>query len=54
MPCGQKVSVPAEQLTIEEGFICRVGDSARIMPLSDVARMAIFRAGGEGIFVKAT
>jgi CO/xanthine dehydrogenase Mo-binding subunit len=51
---AEKLDVSAEQLSIEEGFICRVGDSARIMPLSEVARMAMFRAGGEGIFIKAT
>lgn len=51
---AETLNVSAEHLTIEEGFICRVGDSGRVMPLADAARMAMFRAGGEGIFIKAT
>jgi len=51
---GQKLETSPDDLTIEDGRIHVMGVPDMGMTMGDAARAAMFRAGGEGILVKAT
>jgi CO/xanthine dehydrogenase Mo-binding subunit len=42
------------ELSISEGVVIRTADGSKVFTLAEVAKLAMFRAGGEGVFTKAT
>ncbi|MDB5798767.1 MAG: hcrA [Paucimonas sp.] len=44
---------PAD-LTIRDGVVEKLSDGSKVFTLAEVAKIAMFRVGGEGVFTKAT
>jgi len=51
---AEKLGVAAEHLTIADGRIVATGQPDKSATLAEIARLHIFRHGGEGIHVRAT